>query len=96
MNSKNIGPITVLENICKQDLGHATIDDTFAIDENSMLLHTIDRLVMAVYAALRFLVVGFRRTGHEFQPIIGKLVGRVIDRLRPDSDVLDAFAFVLA
>jgi hypothetical protein len=33
----------------QQDLGHAAVDDAFAVDQDAVFLHPVDRLVMAVH-----------------------------------------------
>ena len=42
------------------------------------------------------LVIGVRRPGHELQAIGCQRIGRVVDRVGADGDVLDTLAFVLA
>src|SRR5690606_5453937 len=79
----------------QQDLGHAAIHDAFAVDQDSVLLHAVDRLLVAGNALERFLVVSVRRPRHELKAVGGEPVRGVIDRIGTDGDVLYAFAPVL-
>jgi hypothetical protein len=47
MNSKKIGPITVFEKICSRMLRLAAIDHAFAVDQDAVLFHPVQRFVMA-------------------------------------------------
>ena len=63
-------------------------------DQDAMLRHAVQRFLMAGNPGFRQLVIGHRRLGHEFQPAFGNGIGGVKQILRPDGDMLDAFAIV--
>src|SRR6266446_10298944 len=82
------------ENL-QQDLRFAALDHALAVNEDSMLLHALDRFGVAAYPREAFLVIGIGRPGHELQAVGRKPVGPVINRFGADRDVLDAFALIL-
>ncbi|EGE60007.1 hypothetical protein RHECNPAF_1740012 [Rhizobium etli CNPAF512] len=82
------------ENL-QQDFGHAAIHHAFAVDEDAVFLHALDRFTVAVHAFIGHVVIGLRRTRHEAQAVVGKPVCGPINILGADGDVLDALAAVL-
>ena len=50
MNSKKIGPITVLEKICSRMRVVAAVHHAFAVDQDAVLFQVLDRLAMVVHA----------------------------------------------
>src|SRR5215468_4816611 len=81
------------ENL-QQDFGSTTIDYAFAVNQDAVLLHAFDRLGMAAYPSDASLVVDIRRFGHEMQAVSRQRIGRVVDRIGADRNVLDPLAFV--
>src|SRR5258708_24000279 len=52
------------ENL-QQDFSLTPVGHAFAVNEDPMLLHALDRLGMTAHPLEAFLVVGVRRSGHE-------------------------------
>ena len=94
MNSKKIGPITVFEKILQKDPRLAAVDHALAVDQYAVLLHPVDRLLVADDALVAELVIRLGRRRHELQPALGDRVGRLVDVLGAHGDVLDALAIV--
>src|SRR5713101_7955482 len=82
------------ENL-QQDLRFTAVDHSLAVNEDSMLLHALDRFGVAAYPREAFLVIGSGRPRHELQAVGRKPVGSVINRFSADRDMLDAFALIL-
>src|SRR5262249_22187167 len=82
------------ENL-QQDLGLAAVEHAFAVNEDAMLFHALDRFGVTADPRYAFLVVGIGRPGHELQTVGRKPVGAVVNRLGANRDVLDAFALIL-
>src|SRR5690606_16726636 len=59
----------------QQDLRHAAVHHALAVDEDAVLPQPLDRLLVAMHALVRLLVIGVRRAGHEFQAVLGQPVG---------------------
>jgi len=78
----------------QQDAGFAAIHDTFAVDQNPVLHHTIQRLFVTHNTGLAHLVIGNRRGGHEADTALKNLIGRRVDIVRAYGYVLNSFAII--
>src|SRR5580692_9158083 len=74
----------------QQDLGGAARNHALAVDQDAVALHALERLGVAGDARKARRVVGLGRAWHEGEAVEAERVGRVIERIGADRDVLDA------
>jgi hypothetical protein len=91
MNSKKIGPMTVLEKTCRRTL---VVPPSTAPSPSGVLLHPIDWFSVAAHAPKALLIIRFWGSRHELQAVVRERVGRIVDGVGADRDVLNAFALV--
>ena len=60
-----------------------------------MFLHPVDGFIMPHHTIGGHVVIGVRRPRHERNTPVRNRIGRIIDIVRSNGDVLDAFTIVL-
>lgn len=72
-----------------------SIDNPFAINEDAMTLHSIQRFFMTTDAVVAVNIVVIRWAWHEAQTAFSQLVSSVVKLFRADRNMLDSFAILL-
>ena len=78
----------------QQNAGFAAIHHTFTVDQDAVLREFLDRLLMSHNALPRQIIVGLGRLGHEPEAARSDGVGRAVDVVAANSDMLDALAVI--